>query len=276
MDATAQLKRDLWIMKEIMDASPRGITFHELASKWKRSCLNERKGKLCDRTFLRIKNTLESTFDIEIKCDRKDESRYKIPSDEVEPGGSTLFSLLMKDEKKDSAEIDQLQDSSLKSILSLLVSRNPIPQNDAKVLSDIYKGMRQIPMEIQEEFKLLVREGKVRGADSEEPDRYYKPDYLDVWNSDRYQKNRLWLSLGFLENEIQFYVVTYNQEKETLERISSELNLEEGIRYRGGWWWFEPRDKDLFSLKYEIRPDMAEIISRTEKLLEFIANYIIN
>lgn len=273
MDSTAQLKRDLWVMKEIMDASPRGITFNELASKWQNSYLNDLKGTLCDRTFLRIKKTLESTFDIEIKCDRKDESRYKIPSENMEPGGTTLFSLLMKDKKKGSTDKDQTNDSSLKSILSLLVSRNPIPEKDAMVLTDIYKGLRQIPIEIQKEFKLLVRDGKVSRADSEEPDRYYKPDYLDVWNAERYQKNGLWLSLGFLENEIRFYVVTELNDPEVIARISTELDMDEGIRYRGGWWWFEPKDKDLFCLKYEIRPEMSEIISRTEKLLEIIAKF---
>ena len=270
MDSTAQLKRDLWVMKEIMEAYPRGITFEELASKWERSYLNERKGTLCDRTFLRIKNTLQNTFGIDIKCDRKDGSRYKIPLDLMEPGGSDLLSLLMK--KKKRGEEDSM-DTSLTSILSLLISRKPIPENDATILTDIYKGLRRIPMEIQEDFKAIIREGGVKGADSEKPDRYYKPDYLDVWNEDRYQKNGLWLSLGFLENEILFYVVTDNQEKEIIEKISSELNLDEGIRYRGGWWWFEPKDKDLFCLKYDIRPEMTKIVSRTEKLLEIIASF---
>lgn len=273
MDSTAQLKRDLWVMKEIMDAYPWGIALDTLQSKWKRSYLNEEPDReLNERTFLRIRRTLENVFGITIECDRMDGGRYNLSSDDVEPGESSLLSLINRKNENKKEENGKLN-SSLKDILSLLLDRGPIPEKETAILGEIYSNIKKIPLEVQEEFRKLVQNNKIKGADSEEPDRYYKPDYLDVWNEDRYQKNGLWLSLGFLENEIRFYIVTYDREEEIIEKISSELDLDEGIRYRGGWWWFEPRDKDLFCLKYEIRPEMTEIISRTEKLLEMIAKF---
>ena len=273
MDATAQLKRDLWVMKEIMDAYPWGITLDTLQSKWKRSYLNEKpERELNERTFLRIRRTLENVFSVNIECDRTEGGRYNLSSEDAVPGESSLLSLInrknenQKDEKENS-------DSSLKDILSLLLDRGPIPEKETAILGEIYSNIKKIPLEIQEEFRKLVQNNKIKGADSEEPDIFYKPDYLDVWNAERYHQNGLWLSLGFLENEIRFYVVTKDQGSEIIERIASELNLDEGIQYRGRWWWFEPKDKDLFCLKYEIRPDMSEIIFRTEKLLEIIAKF---
>ena len=273
MDATAQLKRDLWVMKEIMDAYPWGITLDTLQSKWKRSYLNEKpERELNERTFLRIRRTLENVFSVNIECDRTDGGRYNLSSEDAVPGESSLLSLInrknenQKDEKENS-------DSSLKDILSLLLDRGPIPEKETAILGEIYTNIKKIPLEVQEEFRKLVQDNKIKGADSEEPDRFYKPDYLDVWNAERYQQNGLWLSLGFLENEIHFYIVTYDRDEETIEKISSELDLDEGIQYRGRWWWFEPRDKNLFSLKYEIRPKMTEIVSHTEKLLKIIDKF---
>ena len=273
MDATALLKRDLWVMKEIMDAYPWGITLETLKSKWERSYLNEEPDReLNERTFLRIRRTLENVFGITIVCDRMDGGTYNLSSEDAEPGERSLLSLINR-KKEYQKEGKEKPDSSLKDILSLLLDRGPIPEKETAILGEIYSNIKKIPLEVQEEFRKLVQNNKIKGADSEEPDRFYKPDYLDVWNEDNYQKNGLWLSLGFLENEIRFYVVTKDQGSEIIERISTELNLDEGIQYRGRWWWFEPKDKDLFCLKYKIRPKMTEIVSRTEKLLEIIDKF---
>lgn len=273
MDATAQLKRDLWVMKEILDAYPWGITLDNLKSKWERSYLNEEPDReLNERTFLRIRRTLENVFGISIVCDRMDGGTYNLSSEDAVPGESSLLSLINR-KKENQKEGKEKPDSSLKDILSLLLDRGPIPEKETAILGEIYSNIKKIPLEVQEEFRKLVQNNKIKGADSEEPDSFYKPDYLDVWNAERYHQNGLWLSLGFLENEIRFYVVTADRGSETIEKISSELDLDEGIRYRGDWWWFEPRDKNLFSLKYEIRPEMTDIISRTEKLLEIIAKF---
>lgn len=273
MDATAQLKRDLWVMKEIIDAYPYGITLDKLKSKWGRSYLNEEPDReLNERTFLRIRRTLENVFGITIVCDRMDGGTYNLSSEDAEPGERSLLSLINR-KKENQKEGKEKPDSSLKDILSLLLDRGPIPEKETAILGEIYSNIKKIPLEVQEEFRKLVQANKIKGADSEIPDQYYKPDYLDVWNAKRYQQNKLWLSLGFLENEIRFYVVTELSDPEVIARISSELDLDEGIRYRGGWWWFEPRDKDLFCLKYEIRPEMTDIVSHTEKLLEIIAKF---
>ena len=273
MDATAQLKRDLWVMKEIMDAYPYGITLDTLQFKWKRSYLNEEPDReLNERTFLRIRRTLENVFGITIICDRMDGRRYNLSHEDAEPGESSLLSLINRT-NENKKEKKEKPDSSLKDILSLILDRGAIPEKETAILGEIYSNIKKIPLEVQEEFRKLVQNNRIKGADSEEPDGFYKPDYLDVWNAERYQQNGLWLSLGFLENEIRFYVVTYNREEETIEKIASELDLDEGIRYKGNWWWFEPKDKDLFYLKYEIRPEMSEIVSRTEKLLEIIAKF---
>ena len=107
MDSTAQLKRDLWVMKEIMDAYPYGITLDNLQSKWRRSYLNEEPDReLNERTFLRIRRTLENVFGITIECDRLEGRRYNLSHDDAEPGESSLLSLINRknENKKDGKE----------------------------------------------------------------------------------------------------------------------------------------------------------------------------
>ena len=63
-----QLKRMLWVMNEIVEASANGgITRDEMNRKWVNSCKNDYDGEpITERTFYRIKANLEELFDCKI------------------------------------------------------------------------------------------------------------------------------------------------------------------------------------------------------------------
>lgn len=46
------------------------------------------------------------------------------------------------------------------------------------------------------------------------------------------------------------------------------MGLDEGVRYRGGYYWHEPADKNLLVMEFETEPDMLEVVKRAEYLLQ--------
>lgn len=57
--ASNHLKRSLWMMNELISASPVGITREELSRKWMASRFNDKKEpELPERTFFRLRKLL--------------------------------------------------------------------------------------------------------------------------------------------------------------------------------------------------------------------------
>ena len=71
-----QFKKYLWILDLLL--STNGITFKEIAERWKYSSLNHRKTTLAKRTFDDYRRAIEETFDIDIICDASRGYQYRI------------------------------------------------------------------------------------------------------------------------------------------------------------------------------------------------------
>jgi predicted DNA-binding transcriptional regulator YafY len=71
-----RFKKYLWILDLLYSSG--GITFKEMAEKWKESSLNDRKTILAKRTFDDYRRAIEETFDVDVICDASRGYQYRI------------------------------------------------------------------------------------------------------------------------------------------------------------------------------------------------------
>lgn len=252
-----QLKRMLWVMNEIKDATEvGGITREQLNEKWVKSCQNDYDGKpIAVRTFYRLIPDLESLFECEIECSPSSK-KYYISLDESSP----------KDQNETLLEILQKKTcgSSINQILHMLTVGNDIPADDMRSARDLAAALSKLPQVYAGKFLETAR--NIRGVDSVEEDEYYKRNYVCVWNDATYNRTLQWLSIGFYDNEVYFYLVSNDTDPSERERKAAEAGFGEGIRYRGGYYWHKPLDPELFSMSFDTKPNMEEVVRRAELL----------
>ncbi|MDE6099354.1 MAG: hypothetical protein K2G24_10735 [Muribaculaceae bacterium] len=262
-----QLKRAIWVMNEIIQASTRGITREELSDKWANSASNDWKDKdIPERTFYRIRNMLQSVFDVDIECIKGAEPRYRVSSEYLEPGSSNLLSLLLN--KKESEK--KSKPSYILDILNLIMTGREIPDEDATAVKAIAEKLNRVPFDSGKQLITSVEAGEIQGADCVDWDEDYR-GYVCVWNDADYKRTDLWVSIGFYDDRVLFYVVTSVQEATYRENVSRLLEVDNGEIYRSDYWWYEPMDKSLFQLDFQTFPDMEEVKRRVELLIAKIA-----
>lgn len=259
------LKRLLWVMNEILAASSFGITRNEISDKWANSIKNDQnETEISERTFHRIKNDLMELFECEIICNPTTK-RYsvQIPDDFGSDEQLTLLGILLMKEKKSR------KDTTINEILQMLTVGNDIPNDDMRAARDLSSVLSRLPQLYSSQFLEIAGHGGIKGADRVEKDEYYC-NYICVWNDTDFKNTRLWLSIGFYEDEIDFYVVTDEKNAAERQRKAIEVDLDEGIRYRGGYYWHEPSEKSLFSMAFDGKPDIEDVKKRAELLLSRI------
>lgn len=259
------LKRLLWVMNEILAASPVGITRSEISDKWADSIKNDQKEtEISERTFHRIKNDLMELFECEIICNPTTK-RYsaQIPDDFGSDEQLTLLDILLMKEKKSR------KDTTINEILQMLTVGNDIPNDDMRAARDLSSALSRLPQLYSSQFLELANRGGISGANQSEKDEYYC-NYVCVWNDKDFKNTRLWLSIGFYENEVDFYVVTDEDNPEERQRNAFDIGLKDGVRYRDGYYWHKPSDNNLFSLSFDNKPNMEEVRKRAEILLSRI------
>ena len=89
--ARLQLRRYLWLIDIVRSAGPDGITYEEINRKGRRATLNEDGKDYAWRTFQEDRRIIPGEFDIEITCDRRDNT-YRI--EELDEYGSVRGSLI--------------------------------------------------------------------------------------------------------------------------------------------------------------------------------------
>lgn len=263
-----QLKRAIWAMNEILQASPRGISREELGRKWYYSAMNDSKEPgIPERTFYRIRNLLQSVFDVEIECVNSGAERlYRVSSDCLGPGCDSLMSLMLS--KKESEK--KARPSYMLDILSLIMAGKEIPQDDMSAIKAIAYKLNRVPYESGKQLIDSTKAGELNGADSAEWDENYR-GYVCVWNDADYLRTDLWLSIGIYDDHVLFYVVTSVQDSEYRDKVSEMLRVDNGGMYKSGYWWYEPSDKSLFRLDFRTFPDMAEVKRRAGILISRLA-----
>lgn len=259
------LKRLLWVMNEILAASSFGITRNEISDKWANSIKNDQnETEISERTFHRIKNDLMELFECEIICNPTTK-RYsaQIPDDFGSDEQLTLLGILLMKEKKSR------KDTTINEILQMLTVGNDIPNDDMRAARDLSSVLSRLPQLYSSQFLEIAGHGGIKGADRVEKDEYYC-NYVCVWNDKDFKNTRLWLSIGFYENEVDFYVVTDEDNPEERQRNAFDIGLKDGVRYRGGYYWHEPSEKSLFSMAFDGKPDIEDVKKRVELLLSRI------
>ena len=244
-------------MNEIVEASVNGgISRDDLNVKWMKSCKNDYNGKsIKERTFYRIIDNLEELFGCNIICSPVTRKySVKIDDSDYDDNQLTLLEILLRKANR----------TSLNQVLQMLMSGNDIPENDMRAARDLAAAISRLPQIYSEEFRNIGN--AINGADKIEPDEYYR-NYVCVWNDSEYHRTRLWLSIGFYDHEVCFYAVTNETVAAERSRKAAEAGFGKGIRYRGGYYWHEPLEPELFSMAFDTMPDMKEVIRRTELLL---------
>lgn len=256
------IRRLLWVMNEILDSTPNGgITRQALSDKWKKSCKNDKPGSpIPERTFYRIRDGIKELFGCELICNPTTKKyTIQLEDETVQDNESPLLKILMHNAGR----------ASINEILQMLVAGNDIPSNDMRAARDLSVAVSRLPQKYAESF--LREAANFEGADRAEEDEYYS-NYVCVWNDAVYRRTSQWLSIGFYGDEVCFYVVTNEYDPTERERKAKEAKVGEGIRYRGGYYWHEPDDKELFTMSFETKPDMMKVKKRVEMLLKLLAN----
>ena len=262
-----KLKRAIWAMNEINQASTRGITREELSEKWANSAMNDLKEEeIPERTFYRIRKMLQSVFEVDIECIKGAEPRYRVSSEYLEPGSNNLLSLLLN--KKETEK--KTKPSYMLEILNMLMTGREIPDEDATAVKAIAEKLNRVPFDCGKKLIASVETGEIRGADCVDWDEDYR-GYVCIWNDADYKRTDLWLSIGFYDDRVLFYVVTGVQDTEYRDKVSGLLEVDNGEMYRRDYWWYEPKDKSLFQLDFQTFPDMNEVKRRAELLIARIA-----
>lgn len=252
-----QLKRLLWVMNEIVEASANGgITRDDMNKKWVNSCKNDYDGQpITERTFYRIKGNLEELFGCKIVCSPTSK-KYSVNINDADNdcNNLTLLEILLR----------KVNRTSVHQILQMLIAGNDVPEDDMRAVRDLAAAVSRLPQTYSDEF--LKRAHNIKGADKAAPDEYYR-NYVCVWNDVVYHRTWQWLSIGFYDNEVCFYLVTDEEDSAERSRKAAEAGFGEGVRYRGGYYWHEPIEQTLFSMSFKTKPDMDEVIRRAELLI---------
>jgi len=256
------IKRLLWVMNEILEATPNGgISRQALSDKWENSCRNDNPGSpIPERTFYRIREGIHELFGCELICNpRSKKYTVQLEGKAYQDGETSLLKILM----------NKAGNTSINEILQMLVAGNDIPSNDMRAARDLSVAVSRLPLKYAECF--LREANDIAGVNRAEYDEYYS-NYICVWNEDVYRLTAQWLSIGFYDNEVCFYVVTHEPDALERERKAKEALLDEGIRYHGGYYWHKPDDKELFTMSFDSNPEMKKVKKRVELLLSRLKN----
>lgn len=265
--SVSQLKRVLWAMNEILSASTHGISREELSYKWANSSMNDNKEEgIPERTFHRIRRSLESVFGVEIECIKGAEPRYRLAPQDLEPGNNSLFNLMLNKALSEKEE----KSTKLHDIFNLIMSGKNITRDDMGTVQSIARKLRRVPFEYGLQLIDSAENGNIAGADCAEWDAGYKR-YVCVWNENDFKRTGLWLSIGIDYDRVLFYIVTDVQDAAYREKISQLIGIDNGEQHMYEYWWYEPADKSLFQLDFQTFPDMEEVKRRVEMLIAKIA-----
>lgn len=169
--SVSQLKRVLWAINEILSASTHGISREELSDKWANSSMNDNKEEgIPERTFHRIRRSLESVFGVEIKCIKGAEPRYRLAPQDLEPGNNSLFNLMLNKALSDKDE----KSTKLHDIFNLIMSGKNITRDDMGTVQSIARKLRRVPFEYGLQLIDSAENGNIAGADCAEWDAGYK------------------------------------------------------------------------------------------------------
>ena len=103
--ARKQLRRYIWLIDTISGTN--GITYEEIRRKWAVTPINDDNSDLPKRTFFDHLNAIRDEFDLEISCDRSNNT-YRIDDEEVQYGSvrrSLIDSMVLNNALRECPEL---------------------------------------------------------------------------------------------------------------------------------------------------------------------------
>ena len=251
--SSEHLDRYFWLIKTIFEHSSRedtslsGISLNDLRK------LNN---TLSDRTFYRLRRIIEQKLEIKIECNKYTQ-RYYINHET--PGEHNFTNFILERATKSLKETDI--DKAKKILIQLLIAeRNP------KTIEDIIYSLNQQHKKNYNRFYETILSQEISEISLIEPDKDYT-NYIIKINS-----CPTWLSVGFFNDSIYFYIVTDKPNDIKHNDIIKKLDLDKGVKYKHGHYWHKPNNQSLYCIKFEDEPDINNIIELTNILLSQIAN----
>ena len=195
--ARQQLRRYIWLIDTI--SSSNGITYEEIKRKWDSTSLND-EGRILlpKRTFFDHLNAIREEFDIEITCDRTDNT-YRI-DDEFDEYGSIKRTLI--DSLILNSALRENPGMSNHIVLSDLFHQNCLP-----ILLQAIKESRAIKFKFTEDYSPLREDYISKGMAVEDANSKY-PDYSCVLQFETYGLYFCgsWFAVGRCIEDGQIYI----------------------------------------------------------------------
>lgn len=257
------MKRALWMMKELIESSPKGLTREELNRKWSVSTFNE-KGEetINERTFYRLRDDLQEIFQIDILCSKDGNKRYYIEHTEYSDFIG-MFCRLVTDNSKNSIAI--------KDLMLNVMNGMAVTDEERDMIDGMAFRLNRVGYECGEQLIAAARNGEIKGADHAQwANMKY---HLFIWLDETYLRTKSTIGVGIYprkgknRGEIRLYVVNETQDQDQYARMMETLDLYPGEKREEGYWWFAPKDDSLHLLSYTTYPDVSTLRSNIEILL---------
>lgn len=254
-----------------MAAGSEGISRDTLCRKWEQSVCNDKKweGPLTERTFYRLRNELESIFNVNILCSNDGDKRYWVERTEH----SVFLGMFCKLVADNSNYATTLQNLFLQVVGGMEISAE-----DRRKVEDIAFTLNK---EAYLTLKSLIDdalEGRISGADNAQWAEFLKY-HACFWLNSTFERIKTWVGV-FIDRKgkdgksvVRFFVVNESEDEVLHSKMIAALNFEEGERRDGHYWWFVPRNPKLRSYSYVSAPDNKTIISIIESLLKEVNGF---
>lgn len=110
---------------------------------------------------------------------------------------------------------------------------------------------------------------KIDRADHGEQEAGYT-NYAAIWNEEAYRNTGQWLSVGFENSTVYFFLVSHHENEENRNILAKNAGFYNPKYYaRQGYYWYKPEQK-LHTIPFHGKPNFEEVKQRIQELLNAI------
>ena len=209
--------------------------------------------------FYRLRNELESLFDVEIKPKSTIDNSYIVSQTEYSIFLG-MFCRLITDNSK--------YHPSLQDLMLQVISGMEITTEEKNLIEEIAFRLNRLAYETLRDLIDDALQGRIAGANRAQwADIEY---HICIWREDTFQRIETWVGVVIdrkaEEGIVKFYIVNETDNKEFHDRLMKELDLLPAEQLDGKFWWFAPREESLRTLIYSSKPNEVHIKRIIENL----------
>lgn len=248
-------------MNELVNAGSAGISYKDLSRRWSTSPINDSGAQISERTFFRLRQDLQSLFDVDIDVKSHTDNRYVVSLAEH----SVFIGMFCRLITANSESKPTLHDLMLHVMKGM-----EITTEEKQMIEDIAFKLNRIAYETLGGLITAVNEGAVKGADRAQwADIKY---HTCIWLEETFQRIDSWVGVAIERKGadgngfVRFYIVNETDDADFHRQLIKELDLLPPKRLDNKFHWFAPRDPSLHAMTYSSQPDLSLIKSRVETL----------